>query len=294
MTEKRKLTIKLVLMCLLLIVAGISIGVIIRDLWGERENRRKQTELQQLWYSSSSAPQEQQQGSEPDSTPAQREYANPQFAELLEINSDLVGWLEIGELSAPVVQNDSNDYYLKHDFYGNDDPHGTIYVDRRNDLEGGDDNLMLYGHNYNKSQQVFYEVERYKDAGYAAAHPIFSFTTLYEQHNYAVLGVFFANTVPEQGEVFDYHNRLSFESTKAMDEFISQVRSRSLIMTDLPADSYDSLITLSTCGYDFNGQRIVLVGRLIRPTETPEQLAAYSYGKNPAPIMPELWTQLYG
>lgn len=289
--EKRKIkkAVKMSIVIVLLIVAGISIGVIIKDYQSEQESLRKQQELQQLWNSSSSS-------SSVTSTASSdaRPYAKEQFAELIGINPDLVGWLEVGELSAPVVQRDNNEYYLTHDFYGKEDPHGTVFVDSRNDVDGWNDNMVLYGHNYKKSKQIFYEVERYKDPQYAATHPVFSFTGLHERQEYVVIALFYSNTVPEQGEVFNYHDRLSFDTTDEMNSFITDLRSRSLLTTDIEASYHDSLMTLSTCGYDFNGQRIVLVGRLLRDDETAESFANTVYSTNPAPIMPELWTKLYG
>lgn len=270
----------------LLVIAGISIGVIIDDYRGNKKNLEQQQQLKEL-YQSSSQPVVDAESSQP-------EYANPQFAELLEINKDLVGWLAVGELETPVVQNDSNEYYLTHDFYGNEDPHGTVYVDTRNNVEQGDDNMVLYGHNYKKSKQIFYEVERYKDPEYAKAHPIVSFTSLNEKREYLVFAVFISNTEPSLGEVFDYHNKLVFTGNGEMDSFIKELRSRSLLTTDVDVDSFDQLITLSTCGYDFEGERIVLVARKLRGNEKAEDIADISYSVNPNPVMPEIWTRLYG
>lgn len=275
-----------VITLVLLVIAGISIGVIIDDYRGNKKNLEQQQQLKEL-YQSSSHPAVEAESAQP-------EYANPQFAELLEINKDLVGWLAVGELETPVVQNDSNEYYLTHDFYGNEDPHGTVYVDTRNNVEQGDDNMVLYGHNYKKSKQIFYEVERYKDPEYAKAHPIVSFTSLSEKREYLVFAVFISNTEPSLGEVFDYHNKLIFTGNGEMDSFIKELRSRSLLTTDVEVDSFDQLITLSTCGYDFEGERIVLVARKLRGNEKAEDIASISYGVNPSPVMPEIWTRLYG
>lgn len=285
----RSQRVKLAVVAVLLAVACVSIGVIVKDKQSERQNLQKQQELEALWNSSQQAEPE-----EMSSQSAKKEYANPTFEELLTINKDLVGWLEVGELSAPVVQTVNNDYYLTHDFYGKEDPHGTVYADTRNNVVQGDDNTVLYGHNYKKSKQIFYEVEKYRSPEYAMAHPVFSFTTLEEKRDYLVLGLFFTNTEPAQGDVFDYHNKLSFATNAEMETFIAEARSRSLIMSDVEADGFDQLITLSTCGYDFEGQRIVLLGRRLRPNEDAAQFVSTRYYSNPAPLMPEIWTKLYG
>lgn len=287
MNPKTKRNLKLVLVVLLLIVAGVSIGIVIQSGISERESLQKQQQLQEL-YNSEPPPSSESVESQGTS------YAHPQFAELITINPDLVGWLEVGELSTPVVQRGDNDYYLKHDFYGKEDPHGTVFADMRNVLTEPEDNIILYGHNYQKSKQIFYEVERYKNLDYVSAYPVISFTTLAEKRDYVVFGLFVSNTEPSQGEVFDYHNQLRFTTVKGMENFIGEIHKRSLISSDIEVTAADQLITLSTCGYDFSGQRIVLMARRLRDDETVETLKSTRYTQNPNPLMPEIWESLYG
>ncbi|MEG0852802.1 MAG: class B sortase [Angelakisella sp.] len=290
MTSKTIKRIKLVAIVILLVIAGISIGIVIESSISERQSMEKRQQLEELYNSSSG----QQSVSAESSSSTGTGYAHPQFEELIKINPDLVGWLEVGELSTPVVQREDNEYYLKHDFYGKEDPHGTVFADTRNDLTQIEDNIVLYGHNYNKSKQIFYEVERYKNIEYVTKHPIISFTTLHEKRDYLVFGVFVSNTEPSQGEVFDYHNRLRFKTVKEMEEFIGQVRTRSMISSNIEVTADDQLITLSTCGYEFSGQRIVLMARRLRDDETAETLRTTQYSINPKPLMPEVWMNLYG
>lgn len=289
MTSKTKQRLKIAAIIILLIVAGISLGVVIQSGIADRKNMAKQQELENIYNSSAL-------GSETSSSlpPLVSSYANPQFEELISINPDLVGWLEVGELSTPVVQTDNNEFYLKRDFYGKEDAHGTVFADTRNVLTEPQDNIILYGHNYQKSKQIFYEVERYKDIEYVKKHPVVSFTTLHEKRNYLVFGLFVSNTEPSQGDVFDYHNMLRFDTTAAMNDFIAEVDTRSLINSSINVNASDELITLSTCGYDFAGERIVLMARALREDETPENLKNIDYSQNKNPVMPEAWIKLYG
>ena len=56
--------------------------------------------------------------------------------ELLRINGDYKFWITINDTTVdyPVVQTDNNDYYLDHNFTGEDSKAGTIFVDYRNDI----------------------------------------------------------------------------------------------------------------------------------------------------------------
>ena len=73
----------------------------------------------------------------------------PVYRELYEANRELVGWLHINEtIDYPVVQRrDDNDYYLYHDFYGNEDGSGTLFVDGYNRIWPRDRALFIFGHN---------------------------------------------------------------------------------------------------------------------------------------------------
>lgn len=269
-----------------ILVAAVCIGVIVQTYVADAANKAQQEELKKLYEESSS---QLPLGASIE----EGEYINSRFSELMEINPDLIGWLEAGSLSVPVVQGEDNDYYLKHDFYGNDDPHGTVFLDSRNQLEPNDDNLVLYGHNYNRTKNMFYVVEQYKDPAFVNENPTITFSTLHDETEYVVFAVFLTNTVESQGDVFDYHNQLRFKTTAEMNNFLEEVKARSLISNPVEVNASDKLITLSTCGYDFEGERIVLMARELRDDEKAEDFQGLTV-KADNPIMPEIWTRLYG
>ena len=66
----------------------------------------------------------------------------PEYQALYEINSDIVGWVNIGNglLSTPVMQRD-NEYYLTHNFYGEEDNHGQVFLDERNSPDHSSNSL---------------------------------------------------------------------------------------------------------------------------------------------------------
>ena len=89
-----------------------------------RHISRQQQELDRIYHEA-----------QPDGSSGPEGFASldPRLAALAAINPDLVGWLELGGeegFSAPVVQRD-NDYYLRHDFYGRESRHGTVFLDFR-------------------------------------------------------------------------------------------------------------------------------------------------------------------
>ena len=93
----------------------------------------------------------------------------PEYQALYEINSDIVGWVNIGNglLSTPVMQRD-NEYYLTHNFYGEEDNHGQVFLDERNSPDLSDDNTILYGHNITSDRSMFNVLTNFRDPEFVA------------------------------------------------------------------------------------------------------------------------------
>ena len=249
-----------------------------------REAAKKQDELNQIYQQGSSSSQPQEEGE-----------MDPKLAALYAINPDLVGWLELGGtggFSAPVVQRD-NSYYLKHDFYGKEDSHGAVFLDYRNHVDPNGDNLIIYGHNMNDGTWFNYLVN-YQDPDFVAQNPLVTFNTLYGQGEYAVVSVFVAATLPQHGDDFDYHNKVSFQTIEDKQDYLDRIARRSLLNTGVAVDIRDDLITLSTCLYDFSGERLVVVARKLREGEQSADFRNLSVTHAENPEMPAIWNQLYG
>ena len=122
----------------------------------------------------------------------------PEYRVLYEKNKDIVGWLNIGGgmLSTPIMQR-SGDYYLNHDFYGNEDKHGQVFLDERNHNDLSDDNTILYGHNITRDNSMFNILTKYKDPEFVANYPTIQVNTLYRKYQYAVTAVYLTSTRPE-------------------------------------------------------------------------------------------------
>lgn len=219
---------------------------------------------------------------------------DPRLEPLHAINRDLVGWLELGGekgFAAPVVQRD-NQYYLKHDFYGKEDRHGSVFLDYRCSISPRGENLILYGHNMDDGAWFHYLVN-YLDPAFVAADPVVDFNTLYEEGQYVVFGVFVAATLPQHGDDFDYHNQVSFQTMEEKQAYLDRIAKRTLLRTGVEVTPRDELLTLSTCLYDFAGERLVVAARRLRQGEAPENFGALEVVRTPNPEMPKVWLELY-
>ena len=215
------------------------------------------------------------------------------FADLYSTNSDLVGWIDIagGGLSQPVLQTDDNEYYLKHDFYKEENKNGSIYMDWRNHVYPLDYDTVIYGHNTRLG--MFTILENYRKLEYLEKHPTIDFDTLYEEGEYVIFSVFLAATREEHGENFNYINRMGLKTDEEKAAYIQELRDHSLFNADIDVQPGDQLLTLSTCVYDFSDARLGIVARKLRPGESAADFAG-SYSVNPSPVMPEVWEALYG
>ena len=210
---------------------------------------------------------------------------NP-LSEFTQINNEFIGWLKVGESLLPVVQAKDNVKYLTLDLYEKYDKRGTPFLDYRNNAESLGETMLIYGHNYNYSQEMFYEVEKLKNPEYTNKYPYILFNTIYGEKKYVIVAVFIVD-INEDG-VFDYNNSFLLNDEENRRDFVENISVRNLLSTNLSFDMEDRLIMLSTCGYDFLTERIVAVGKLV-DTEIEEPI----YKKNPNPLLPQIWKRLY-
>ncbi len=216
------------------------------------------------------------------------------FSKLYEANPDIAAWLKIDDtiVDYPVMQADDNDKYLRHDFYLNYKEHGVPFLDFR--VKSGQSNInhIVYGHNM-RDGQMFGVLPSYRDLSYYRSHPVIHFDTVYEEAQWKIFGVFITNTLPEHGDVFQYHNFVSPRNSAEFDWFVDEVKKRSFIDTGVDVQSDDTLLTLSTCTYEFTEARFVVVARKVREGEdaTVDVTQAKAVDN---PLMPGIWYKLFG
>lgn len=197
----------------------------------------------------------------------------PGFEALLEINPDTVGWLRIpqttvDDIDLPVVQRD-NSFYLTHDFDGNKNEAGAIFLDQANSIWPSDEHMILYGHNM-KNGTMLARIPRYRSLDYAKNNPILYFDTLYESAAYVVLA---AMQLPSEEMMTDSFNIRTFSFSEiSFDAFLYEIRSRAIYVTGVGADENDQLLSVITCSYDENDERFLLMARRLREGETEEDI----------------------
>lgn len=191
-----------------------------------------------------------------ESTPSERAPIAIDFASLLQENSDVVGWLYCADtpINYPVVQADDNNYYLRKDLKRKYLISGTLFTDYRNGLHGTDRNYIIFGHNM-KDATMFGTILKYKEQSYYDAHPVLYHLTPETDYKIEV----YAGCVVSTDECIYQVN--PDEEERAV--FLKKAREKSGFQTDVTLEDTDTIVTLSTCSYEFDGARFVLIGKLV-------------------------------
>lgn len=187
-----------------------------------------------------------------------------EYKTLLIKNQSLIGWLKIDDknIDYPVMQTVDNDYYLSHDFNQNYDNNGSIFMDYSCDVIDRSTNLIIYGHNM-KSGNMFGNLDKYSDEAYYEAHPRIYFDTIYEKGVYEIVYVFRSRIYNESDVVFKYYQFIDAASEVEFDSNMNEMDKLSLYDTGITPKYGDQLLTLSTCDYQEDNGRFVVVARKI-------------------------------
>lgn len=177
------------------------------------------------------------------------------FDALLDRNKDVVGWLYCPDtvINYPVVQGKNNDRYLRKDLDGKYLVSGTLFADYRNGELNEDANYIIYGHNM-KNGTMFSSLAKYKQQSYYNQHPIMYYLT--PDGNYK-LELFAGLVVKRDDKIY-----LPNQSEEEFTELIEKYRAKSTFKTNVELEYSDTIVTLSTCSYEFDNARYIVIGRL--------------------------------
>ncbi|MBR1559967.1 MAG: class B sortase, partial [Clostridia bacterium] len=191
----------------------------------------------------------------------------PELREIYALNHDLVGWLyaEGTNIDYPVVQHEDPNYYLRRDFYGNDNANGQIILYAGCDPYTPSYNLVISGHHMN-SGAMFGRLQEYRDSSYWQTHRLVEFDSLMERKQYVVFAAFYSADYDEYEEGFRYSVNIQFKVD--YDRWIKEIRANQLYPTGIDVAFGDEFITLTTCDHSRRDDgRFVVVARRIREGE---------------------------
>ena len=194
----------------------------------------------------------------------------PGMLKLVEANRDTVGWLDIqGSISLPVVYWD-NEFYLTHDFNGDRNASGTLFLDKNHPLTADAQNLLIYGHNM-RDGSMFGLLTHYQQADYLKKHPFIRFSTLWEDEEYVIFAVVNTSIDPQNERFISFYTHPSFASDEEFETYVERLKAMSCRRIFINVRPGDALLTLCTCVGD---DRLIVAARRIRPNESKAVLKA--------------------
>lgn len=170
------------------------------------------------------------------------------FSKLKEENKDIVAWIysEGTPINYPIVQTNNNSYYLSRMINRDYNKAGTIFMDYRNNENFSDDNTIIYGHNM-KNNTMLGTITKYTNQDYYEKHKEMYLLTQNKNFKIELVSGYI---VPENSNIYNLDNSFEF------------VNENTTFKSDINVSSNDKLITLSTCSYEYEKARYVLIGIL--------------------------------
>jgi sortase B len=231
---------KIIIAFLLIIIVALC-GITLYMIYIKQASDREYEEQQTLYKTI-----------KPEETLQKSDY----LAGCLAINSDTVGWIYIPgtEIDFPVVQCEDNEFYLKHNFYKEYSELGVPFLDYRCAGDFSDFVSIIYGHHI-KGGMLFSGLDYYKQQDYLDTHKTGTLITPDKINNIQ----FFACVITQNDN--DLYNVIFLNEAEKR-SYIEQIQNQAVTWEDIDVEELLSkhFILLSTCSYEYEDARTILVG----------------------------------
>lgn len=196
-------------------------------------------------------PKEEEQG------PTEISPITVDFDALLNTSSDVIGWLYSADtvINYPVVQAEDNFFYLYRFIDGTYNGGGSLFMDCTNYSDFSGKHSVIYGHHMNDGSMLA-SICNYRKQEYYDAHPVLYLNT--PTQNYRVEPFSgFVTAADSAAYTMDFANDAEYSA------FLEKMKGFSDFDCDVEMTAEDRMITLSTCTYEYDNARFVLMCKLI-------------------------------
>lgn len=171
-------------------------------------------------------------------------------------NPDIIAWLysEGTPINYPVVQAEDNKYYLRRLTDGSYNSNGTLFLDCRCAPDFSEFSSIIFGHRM-KSKAMFGTLPEYAEQEYFEAHPVMWLLTPENDYRIELVAGFMTYA---GSEVYE-----PMESEREKQEFLDNAISNSLFESNVRCSTEDRFVCLSTCSYEYENARLILLGKLV-------------------------------
>lgn len=188
---------------------------------------------------------------------------------LKKVNPDVQGWLyQKGTvINYPVVQGTDNDTYLHTRFDKQWSGGGTLFVDYRMEKDFRGFNSIIYGHHM-KDGSMFRSIRGYtKEEGYYDKHKTLELATPHGNYHLVVFSAFITKATDENTYKMTYDEA---EKQAYIDRAWEQSE-LPITRDSVDVTKDDRLVTLSTCAYDYEEARYIVMCKMVPWTKAEVQ-----------------------
>lgn len=130
---------------------------------------------------------------------------------LKSINKDIIGWIEIEgtKINYPILQDNSNLFYLKHSYNKKYNPNGSIFTTNKNFLT--DKENIIYGHNM-KNKSMFSMLAQYYNKDFLFSHLNIKIYTPTTNYNGVIFSVYSIDVETETNNIkqLDFNEKIKY------------------------------------------------------------------------------------
>ena len=188
---------------------------------------------------------------------------------LKKVNPDVQGWLYQKDtvINYPVVQGTDNDTYLHTRFDKQWSGGGTLFVDCRMEKDFKGFNSIIYGHHM-KDGSMFRSIRGYtKEDGYYDKHKTLELATPHGNYHLVVFSAFITKATDEDTY------KMTYDEAERQ-AYIDRAWERSelpITRDSVDVTKNDRLVTLSTCAYDYEEARYIVMCKMVPWTKAEVQ-----------------------
>lgn len=172
---------------------------------------------------------------------------------------DVVGWLILDNtnINNVYVKSKDNKDYVRSDLNGKHLTAGTLFLDMFSCTDFSKFNTLIYGHNM-RNGTMFGDLDKFETYKYFKNHP--SGTICLPGATYHLDP--FCFLVVKATDPIIYN--CNIETVEEQQAFINYAKTNARCWRDVGVKPGDKIVTLSTCSYEFDGARCILLCRAVR------------------------------
>lgn len=199
-----------------------------------------------------------------EDTEKEDSYKSPvDFDQLKELNEDIYAWIYIPgtNISYPILQHSDDDtYYLKRNTSRMADAAGALFTERNyNSKDFNDPVTVVYGHKM-KNGSMFGKLQEFYSTEFDRHKEIF----VYLPDRELKYEVFAAIPYGNEHLLYKYEFNKQGIFTNFFKNICSTRKLGSTVDADAVPTEQDKVLILSTCTYEYNSNRFLVMARLIK------------------------------